>query len=61
MTMRKTTEGEKVPPLLSLSISEQLKDPDFAGGTCLLSHIFVKMEKKLLAFVKCRKNYQITD
>jgi hypothetical protein len=38
-----------------------LKDPDFADDACLLSHTFVKMEKKLMEFAKCRKNCQIED
>jgi hypothetical protein len=61
MTMKNTTEGEREFFFFKWFISEELKDPDFADDTCLLSHNFVKMEKKLMEFAKCRNNCQITE
>jgi len=61
MTMRKTSVGRKKVFFFNWSISEELQDPEFADDTCLLSHTFVKMEKKLMKFAKCRKNCQIAD
>jgi len=58
--MRKTTEGEQVFFFLT-GLSQQLKDPDFADDTCLLSTTFVKMENMLMEFSKCPKNCQIAD
>jgi hypothetical protein len=57
MTMRKTTERE----IFCWAISEQMKDPYFADGACLLSYAFGKMEKKVMGFSKCRKNCKIRD